>query len=194
MGLGGGGAPREDFTKKTKKTVKNIDEWGDFKQMHTQLFIYGGLAAIFVPILNLFAMIMLLFFISGYDMYAVWKSKHMVKLAKFQTSTAFAGVMIPYKLASLKKGKKKKVKVKSAILGGGDIGFPLLFAGVIFKTLLVKGVEMAFLKTLIIPVFVTITLGWLFVEAEKDKFYPAMPAVSVGCFLGLIFMKLVGIF
>ena len=48
----------------------------------TEVFVYGGLAAIFVPIMNLFAAVMLLILISIYDMYAVWKSKHMVKLAK----------------------------------------------------------------------------------------------------------------
>jgi len=45
----------------------------------TELLIYGGLAAIFVPIMNVFSAIMLLLLISVYDMYAVWKSKHMIK-------------------------------------------------------------------------------------------------------------------
>ncbi len=94
----------------------------------TELFIYGGLAAFFVWIFNVQSAIILLILISVYDMYAVWKSKHMIKLAKFQTkSQMFAGLFIPYKLGSLRKSKGKKVsqkKVKSAILGGGDIAFP----------------------------------------------------------------------
>src|SRR5205807_3272766 len=53
----------------------------------SEFFIYGGLAAIFVPILNLFSVTILLIVISVYDFYAVFKSKHMIKLAKFQTKS-----------------------------------------------------------------------------------------------------------
>jgi len=162
----------------------------------TELFIYGGLAAIFVPILNLFSITILLLFISAYDAYAVFKSKHMIKLAKFQTKTVFAGAMVPYVLPSLtkKKGKTKKVKTKVAILGGGDIGFPLLFAGVILKELVMNTTStMAYLQTLIVPVFVTAALAWLFIKADKNKFYPAMPVVSAGCFAALLVMKITGI-
>ena len=162
----------------------------------TELFIYGGLAAIFVPVLSLFSIIMLLIFISAYDAYAVWKSKHMIKLAKFQTkSKMFAGVIIPYKIPKVPKGNVsiKKVKVRTAILGGGDIGFPLLFAGVLFKGLLLTNpVSIAFAKVLIVPILATAALGWLLYNAEKDKFYPAMPTISTGCFAALIIMKIIG--
>ncbi|MBW2974270.1 hypothetical protein KY366_01000, partial [Candidatus Woesearchaeota archaeon] len=58
----------------------------------TEVFVYGGLAAIFVPIMNLFAVVLLLLFISVYDFFAVFKIKHMVTMAKFQTrSKVFAG-------------------------------------------------------------------------------------------------------
>lgn len=161
----------------------------------TEFFIYGGLAAIFVPVLNIFAAIMLLIFISIYDAYAVWKSKHMIKLAKFQSKTnMFAGIIIPYKLPALIKTKKTKLKkVKTAILGGGDIGFPLLFAGVVFKELLlINPLGLAFAKALIIPIFTALALGWLLFKAEKNKFYPAMPAISAGAFLGFVVMNLIG--
>ncbi len=46
--------------------------------------MYTGIAILFVPILNVFWMIILLIVISIYDAYAVWKSKHMVKMANFQ--------------------------------------------------------------------------------------------------------------
>ena len=160
----------------------------------TELFIYGGLAAIFVPILNLFSVVMLLILISVYDAYAVWKSKHMIKLAKFQTkSKMFAGVMIPYELPKKVSGPKKLVKIKTAILGGGDIGFPLLFAGVLFKDLLLNNsVMISFAKVLVIPVLATAALGWLLYKADKDKFYPAMPFISTGCFIALGIMWIAG--
>tara|TARA_Y100000310_G_scaffold327507_1_gene393998 strand:- start:1455 stop:2375 length:921 start_codon:yes stop_codon:yes gene_type:complete len=163
-----------------------------------EIFIYGGLAAIFVPLMNIFAAFMLLLLISIYDMIAVWKSKHMIKLAKFQTkSKIFAGMFLPYKLKEgLIKPKKAKpapakaekiVNVKHAILGGGDIGFPLLFAGVVMKGLMLENsVLIGFLKTLAIPICVTIALMFLFIKGEKDKFYPAMPFLSIGCLAGYL--------
>ncbi|NQU79114.1 hypothetical protein HQ545_05075 [Candidatus Woesearchaeota archaeon] len=152
----------------------------------SEVFIYGGLAAIFVPIMNLFAIVILLLIISVYDMFAVWKSKHMVKMAKFQTeSKVFAGISIPYtpknnKKSHVSKSKKmhvKKEEIKSAILGGGDIGFPLLFAGVLMKA-------HGFWKVLIIPVVVSISLFILLTLAKKNRFYPAMPFVTIACFAG----------
>jgi presenilin-like A22 family membrane protease len=163
-----------------------------YVQNFTELFIYGGLAAIFVPIMNVFAAVMMLILISGYDMYAVWKSKHMIKLAKFQSKQKmFAGLLIPYKLPrgvkKKKKGKKLKeklVRIKTAVLGGGDIGFPLIFSGVVLKELIEKGATLPFLKTLIVTLCVTIALFFLFLKGKKDKFYPAMPFISIGCLIG----------
>lgn len=128
----------------------------------TELFIYGGLAAIFVPVLSVFSMIILLLLISAYDMYAVWKSKYMIKLAQFQTKLkVFAGIFIPY-------------ENKKAILGGGDIGFPLLFAGVVMK-------ESNIFNGLIIALATTLSLFLLFKYSKKGRFYPAMPYITVGC-------------
>lgn len=152
----------------------------------TEIFIYGGIAAIFVPIMNLSAVVILLIVISLYDMFAVWKSKHMIKLAKFQTSSKlFAGLFVPYKPVALKarKGKKtkkaKKVKVRNAILGGGDMAFPLLFAGVAME-------QLGIFKSLIIPIVVALALLILLTKGKKDKFYPAMPFLTAGCFVGYV--------
>lgn len=154
----------------------------------TELFIYGGLAAIFVPIMNLFAAFAMLFLISAYDAYAVWKSKHMIKMAKFQTkSKIFAGLAIPYKIPKVPKLKKPaKFKIKTAVLGGGDIGFPLMFAGVVMKNMVLTDPAISFFKVLIIPLFATIALAILLWKAEKDKFYPAMPFLTAGCIIGYL--------
>jgi len=153
----------------------------------TELFVYSGLAAIFVPVMNLFSATILLLLISVYDMYAVWKSKHMIALAKFQTSSnLFAGLTIPRSLPSLKSillfktspNKKKATTTESvAIIGGGDIGFPLLFAGTV-------AAQFGFQKAAIIPIFAALGLLFLFYISKQGKFYPAMPFVSAGCFLG----------
>lgn len=140
----------------------------------SELFIYSGIAAIFSPVLSIFGAFVLLFLISIYDMIAVWKTKHMIKLAKFQTkSNMFAGLLIPYN-----KGKK------AAILGGGDIGFPMIFAG----TVLVKYSIYHALITVLITAF---ALLLLLLFSKKNKFYPAMPFISAGCFAGFFLSLLI---
>jgi len=160
----------------------------------TELFMYAGIAIIFVPLLNVFWAVMLLLAISVYDVFAVWKSKHMVKMAEFQTkSNVFAGLFIPY---SLKKGKIAKIKPKKAkaskkegrvaILGGGDIAFPMIFSGAVMQGLITQGLPKinALLETFIITLFVTAALSLLLFKSEKGKFYPAMPFITLGCLVG----------
>jgi|SRR3989344_535695 len=136
----------------------------------TEVFIYGALAAVFVTVFNIFSVSILLILISIYDYIAVYKTKHMVELAKSQSkANIFAGLYIPY---------KKEV----AILGGGDIGFPLLFTAVVLKN---YGIY-----SLIITFSVTIALGLLLFYSKKKKYYPAMPVLTLGCFLGYLMLQL----
>lgn len=183
----------------------------------TEVLIYSGIAVLLVPIFDVFWAIMLLLAISLYDMYAVWKSKHMVKMAKFQTkSNVFAGLMIPYKTkeTNLEKSTINKTdnlktsksinsvslrvkglnvkKPKTAILGGGDVVFPLIFTGAVMENLLREGLtkSQAFLQSSIIILTTTIALALLFFFAKKDKFYPAMPFVTAGCLIGWVIVMI----
>lgn len=163
-------------------------------QTLTEIVIYGGLAAIFVPMLNLMSVSILLILIAIYDAYAVWKSKHMITLAKSQAQAKiFAGLLVPYKDGHVLTHKikqditpKKHLKIRTAILGGGDIGFPLIFAGVILK-------EMGLWQSLLIPFFAMLGLAFLLWYGNEHKFYPAMPFIGAGCFLGLAVVWLLGL-
>ena len=53
----------------------------------TELLIYPGIAAVFIPILNVYTIVILLLIISLYDIWAVWHSGFMQKLAKYQIDT-----------------------------------------------------------------------------------------------------------
>jgi len=152
----------------------------------TELLIYPGLAALFVPILNVWTMLVLLLIISLYDMYAVWRSKFMVNLAKYQIKDlkVFTGFFVPYitkeqwKIISKSKGEgKKKMKVSLAILGGGDVAFPLIFAGIILRSA-------GLIPALAIVLCSTLALLGLFIYSRKGKFYPAMPFIALGCLVG----------
>ena len=185
-----------------KVLKKNI-----FIHNFTELFIYGGLAALFVPILNIISITVVFLLFAVYDAYAVWKSKHMIKMAEFQKSEKlFAGLYFPYTKdksykknlgddkAAVSKGRVKLEKAgknyvkyapREAILGGGDCALPLLFLGVVMK--MTGSIYLPF----IIIATSSISLAALFLLGEKNKYYPAIPFLAVGCYIGLGIVMLV---
>lgn len=161
----------------------------------TELLIYPGIAALFVTLLNIWTVVLLLIFISVYDMYAVWHAGFMQKMAKYQIQKVkiFAGFFVPYlnpsqnKLIANKSKKQlnsKKLKFSVAILGGGDVVFPIILAGVVL-------IELGIIQALLISLFSTLALSVLFILSEKGKFYPAMPFITIGCFIGLVIAYLI---
>ncbi len=174
----------------------------------TELAIYPGIAAIFVPILNIWTIILLLILISAYDVWAVWHSGIMQKMAKFQINKVgvLGGFFVPYadkktkqKIKLLRNKyknnkipesviKKNNIKVNLAILGGGDIIFPIIAAGVFLKTF------NNLWATLIVILGATLALLYLFTAAKKKKWYPAMPFITTGLFLGMIAAKILLIY
>jgi len=159
----------------------------------SELLIYPAIAAIFVPILNVLYLIILLVLISLYDAWAVWKSGIMQKMAKYQIDhlKVFSGFLIPYlskkqrqQIRKLKKKdpkglEKKKMKVNVAMLGGGDVIFPIIAAGVLLKTFT------SIWPAIFVIIGAMLGLGLLFLFSEEKKFYPAMPFISTGIFLAI---------
>jgi presenilin-like A22 family membrane protease len=163
----------------------------------TELVIYPSIAAVFVPILNIWGIIILLIIISLYDAWAVWHSGIMQKMAKYQINTlqVFSGFFVPYvskkvrmqiKNLTPEQLKKNKIKAHVAILGGGDVIFPIITSGVILR-------DFGFIPALSVIIGATLALLYLFVFAEKKKFYPAMPFISAGIFSGLLICWLVSL-
>jgi len=162
----------------------------------TELLIYPGIAVVFVPLLKIWSVILLLIIISIYDMWAVWQSGFMQKLVKYhmEETKLFPGFFVPVlsksqklKLQAAKKSKSKKqvsLKVGLAILGGGDVVFPIIAMGVVFFT-------WGLIPALIIIATSTIALGSLFILAKKGKYYPAMPFLTAGIFVGMILAYLI---
>ena len=185
----------------------------------TELLIYPGIAVIFIPILNFWTILVLLMLISVYDIWAVWHSGIMQKMAKYQINKLkiFSGFFVPYvskkmrlKLKKMKqtlkksKLKKKKIRINVAILGGGDVVFPIIAMGVILHSAS-KGTLPQFLSHLAKPLFgipglatalfviagATLGLSYLFFFSEKKKFYPAMPFITAGIILGMVLSYLI---
>ena len=179
----------------------------------TELLIYPGIAAVFVPILvkpaattfigKIWPIVALLILISIYDAWAVWKSGLMQKMAKFQMEELkiFGGLLIPSTSKKIKaqikkikqkykgkkipaKLKKKKFKVSLAILGGGDIIFPIITAGVFLRTF-------GLIPALFVIAGAFIALTYLFTITKKGKAYPAMPYITAGIFIAIVLAKLI---
>lgn len=167
----------------------------------TEVLIYPGIAAVFVPILTPLTIVLLLIIISIYDMWAVWHSGVMQKMAKFQMEELkiFGGLLIPKmsdkdkaKLKDIRKlkteraktkaMKDQKLKVSLAILGGGDIVFPIITAGVFLRAF-------SLASALFVTFGALAGLTFLLIISKK-KFYPAMPFISAGIFLGMLLSKI----
>ncbi|MCX6710009.1 MAG: presenilin family intramembrane aspartyl protease [Candidatus Woesearchaeota archaeon] len=179
----------------------------------TEFLIYAGITVLIVPIFNAWWALLLLIAFSLYDAYAVWKSAHMIKLAKFQMeSKIFAGFFIPYsrkkesleirktnsgkeqgKRLSERRTAKKDEENSNAILGGGDIALPMIFAGAVMEQLVRSGLSLkaAFFQASIISFFSAAALLILMLKSEKGKFYPAMPFITAGCILGAIIVLII---
>jgi presenilin-like A22 family membrane protease len=178
----------------------------------TELLIYPGIAAIIAPLVSVWGMIILLILIAIYDAWAVWKSGIMQKMAKYQMEEVkiFGGFLIPHmdkktreKIRKLKqkyKGKKipdnvkgKKFKIRMAILGGGDIVFPILAMGVFMSAYPEAGLWgiPGLIPALFILGGAFLALTHLFIITKKDKAYPAMPWISTGILLGILAWKII---
>lgn len=151
----------------------------------TEIFIYAGPIGVLLPFLNTTYLILLLIFLSIYDFVSVRITKHMILMAKSLSNQAsFLGLEIGY-------GKKTKIVEKSnevsykkaAMLGGGDIAFPLLFCSHI---MIFYGVYYA-MATLLGSI---IGLILIFKLSEKDKFYPAIPYLTFFMFSSLAIVRL----
>ena len=79
---------------------------------------------------------------------------------------------------------RRKIRSRTAVLGGGDIGFPLIFTGTVLFSV---GLE----RALIVTMFSTLSLFILLILSKKDRFYPAMPFLTTGCLVGFAIAKII---
>jgi len=157
--------------------------------VHDVLIILGlaGTAGFFGLGFTPPAVIVLLLVFSVYDFVAVYKTKHMVLMAKDMIEKGVVlGFIIPEKLTHLK-DKLSRVKQQGdfMILGGGDVVFPALLA--------VSVIPSGFLKALIITLF---TLAGVFFskflflkhkEADgRSEPIPALPTISLFAIVGYL--------
>ena len=132
--------------------------------------------------------VLLLVIFSIYDFIAVYKTKHMVKMAKEMIeSKAILALVVPQNILGLRESLEEiKPGGKFLILGGGDIVFPLL--------LCVSLIPFGILNSLIVAIFALMGLlvGFLFFFLQKVRQpIPALPPIAFFSIFGFLITKLI---
>lgn len=91
-------------------------------------------------------------------------------------------------IANAPSQKKRGTSARIGVLGGGDVIFPMLFAGTVFTKMISLGhdVPSSLGVSLIISLGAAAAITLLFVYGKKDRYYPAMPFITAGCLLGYL--------
>jgi presenilin-like A22 family membrane protease len=128
-----------------------------------------------------FQVAILISLFSIYDFIAVYKTKHMIKLAQeMSEQNSILGILLPKdksyfftKLEGIRPGGN------FLILGAGDIVFPLIFS--------IAFLKISFLRSLIL--FCFSLLGFLFsfyIFFKNKKPIPALPPIAIFCLIGYL--------
>lgn len=167
------------------------------------LLIVGGLAGIGGMLgLTLFPrdVIILLIILAVYDVIAVYKTKHMVKMAEEMIKKrVILGIIVPEKVLGFKASmidvehdkipagriSKPGERVKFMILGGGDLALPLLLiASVAHRNILHS------IIILIFSLFGLLAMNLIFIKL-KSRPMPALPPLAFFSILGYLVSLLI---
>ena len=131
-------------------------------------------------------MVILLALFSLYDFLAVYKTKHMIKMAKEMiTYRAIFGIVVPSQRKDFSKLLREvKTGGKFLVLGGGDIAFPLLLSVSFVPQSLIYALVVAFFS--LIGLFVSFLI---FIKQRKKRPIPALPPIALFSIIGFLFTK-----
>ncbi len=130
----------------------------------------------------------LLVIFSVYDFIAVYKTKHMIRMAKEMIeSRAILALVIPPNLKDFQ-GNLGEIRPggKFLILGGGDVVFPLLFCA----SLIPSGIT----SSLIVALFSLLGLSvsfYLFSSQKIRQPIPALPPIALFSIIGFLITQLI---
>ena len=129
----------------------------------------------------------LLIIFSIYDYVAVYKTKHMVEMAKSMIeSRAILGLVIPQDLSGFKEGLSNvEPGGRFMVLGGGDVVFPLLFS----VSLLSSGIFDSLIVSLfsLMGLFATFLI---FIKQKSRQPIPALPPIAFFSIIGYLITRL----
>lgn len=152
------------------------------------IFAIAGMGAAVGSQLTPETVILLFLLFALYDFVAVYKTKHMVKMAEAMIENkAIVGLIIPPKASGFQADlNKMPIKGNFLVLGGGDVIFPLLLA----VSMLSKG----FVPALLVVGFSLLGLlavFLIFISQKTRKPMPALPPLALFCAIGYLLSKLI---
>jgi len=129
----------------------------------------------------------LLIIFSIYDYIAVYKTKHMIKMAKEMIEQkAILALVIPPNLSGFQASLGEiKPGGKFLILGGGDIVFPLLFCASLIPAGILNSIIVAFFS--LIGLFVSF---YIFTKQKVRAPIPALPPIAFFSIIGYLITKI----
>jgi len=147
------------------------------------VFAISGISVVFGFSLDPFIAIIILLLLAVYDFWAVYKTKHMVKMFKgLSESKVHFSLIIPEKFLGLfTKVKNVRLNSKYLFLGTGDLAIPAIF---IVSTLRISIITAFY--TCLGAIFGLILLYTLFVIQEHRKPMPGLPPIIMGTLLGYL--------
>lgn len=138
----------------------------------------AGVSAYLALTLNVLTVILILAGLSIYDLIAVFKTKHMIKLAK---SMMRGGVPLSIVAPRALKVEEKEDKVyEVSQLGTGDVALPLVFS---ITVLVEYGMVSALIVSLSALAGLLIAFLWI---SKLKKPIPALPPISILSLIGFI--------
>jgi len=151
----------------------------------------AGVSAQLGALLTPQAVIILLVILSLYDVWAVFKTKHMVGMARGLIQRGMMPVIVlpdnwrnfTAKLETVKKSKLKPSKepsLKYVMLGTGDLAFPLVFA----VSVLSYGIQSAF--AVVIGAFFGVLFIHILMTSKKFSALPALPPIAIGSIIAFV--------
>jgi len=151
-------------------------------------FAIAGMSAFLGLSLSPLTVVLFLVLFSIYDWISVYKTKHMVKLAKEMIEARVPIAFIcPQEISDLGASLKEiQLGGKFLILGGGDVAFPLLLS----ISLLPEGIFNAILVALFALIGLSISF-LIFIKQKTRQPIPALPPIALCSIIGFLATKLI---
>jgi len=158
---------------------------------HNILVVFGiaGTGSYLGLSLNPKSVVLLLILFSAYDYIAVYKTKHMVVMAKEMLQEGvIIGLILPHNLSDYKTplSQVKPGGERFFVLGGGDITFPLLLC----CSILYQGL----INSLIVAGFALIGFAFSFLIFSRQKTprpIPALPPIALFSIIGYAIARII---
>jgi len=153
--------------------------------LHDFLLVSGtaGIGSVAGAELKPLTVVYLLIIFSIYDFIAVYKTRHMIKMAKAMSEVgAMPGLILPSNISGFRAPLSNiNSKERSLILGSGDIAFPLFLSISLIEEGILKSITVAFFALLGL-----VASFWIFFRQKERKAIPALPPIALFSIIGYL--------